>query len=350
MIPANQIKAGIKKVPMHYCNEDVGKQEGRWVSCEDLVGDVTGMEECSIVEKNQAFDFDSFSKWRWLPYHCQVAQFSKSDIRSCAMDRKLKKMCFFGGLDMLFRMYHIHYRITEKECTECDVISSNKQIFAKDIELDFFWDPLLEKFLLAFGGNSDLAFQLVTSCDVILFNWGLDLLNSQNNSSYSYERYSAELETSLKNFKQKVDEKSTQLIWVNNYVASQRDLYPNLIYFNEAIGSLSILMRLIYLDALADKYGITRIDAFSISFGRILDSPDKRFFSTRVKGVGWGGSVETAVSNIIWHILCGEMFHPLNGQLFKSNSSIASEFVVNGDEALQELVANKQIFEEPKVL
>ena len=305
-------------IPAHitrYCTrKESGEARGRWVKCGNVYGDLyPQLERCGPWQNDISFNFDHIHNFRWLPYKCQLHQYTNDDLKRCLARNGWRSLVFAGDSHMRYRAYHWVTRLYGA-CHSC-AKTYIKMVFTKIPRIEWIFDargtrlPLtytnitipFEKYMHPKVRRSKFSTPFPADSlagNLFLMNFGHWVLRESTDYEFMSEKLSAYAE-SLKNLKRS----GKEVVWVNTVSLPWRSDQAVVDWRENTSPS-----RVHQFNELADKYmrmnGISIVDAFQISNGRVSATHDQTHYTKRLPGNDFGGVVENAISNTIINALC----------------------------------------------
>ena len=305
-------------IPSHitrYCTrKESGEVRGRWVRCGNVYGDTyPPLERCGPWQNDINFNFDHIHNFRWLPYTCQLHQYTNDDLKRCLARNRWQSLVFAGDSHMRYRAYHWVTRLYGA-CHTC-AKTYIKMVFNKIPRIEWIFDARGTRLPLTYA-NITLPFEKYMhpkvrrskfstpfpedsmAGNLFLMNFGHWVLRESTDYEFMSEKLSAYAE-SLKNLKRS----GKEVVWVNTVSLPWRTDQAVVEWRENTSPS-----RVHQFNELADKYmrmnGIPIVDAFQISNGRVFATHDQTHYTKRLPGNDFGGVVENAITNSIINALC----------------------------------------------
>lgn len=306
------------KLPRHvtrYCTkQESGQARGRWVKCGNVFGDVhPPLERCGPWQNDINFDFDHIHGFRWLPYTCQLHQYTNDAMKKCLAKNGWRGVVFAGDSHMRYRAYHWVTRLYGA-CHSC-AKTHIKMVFNKVPRIEWIFDARGTRLPLTYS-NITLPYEKYMhpkvrrskfstpfpadsmNSNLFIMNFGHWVLRESVDYEFMTKKLAAYAE-SLRNLKRN----GKEVIWVNTVSLPWR-YDPAVVEWRENTSP----SRVRQFNEMADKYmrmnGIATVDAFQISNGRISATHDQTHYTKRLPGNDFGGVVENAISNSIINVLC----------------------------------------------
>lgn len=298
-----------------YCSQaESGTARGRWVRC----GSLRGIARCGPWQLNAAYDFDNLHGFSWLPYACQLHQYTNHEMKKCLAKNAWEKIVLTGDSHSRYRTYHWVTRLYGK-CVDC-----HKTNIATSFELV----PKVQWVFDARGTRWPASFPSITrpteiyinsqtrrsmfsdplpkstdDGDLYLLNFGHWLLRE-----VTFERFMAE---KLRVFVDAVHLRNDSIkgarkprfLWVNTMSLRWREDEDVRKWTMTPAPSMIAYMNSLFDRAMRDG-GIQVVDAFQVSNVRLDAVHDATHYAKLFPNVVCAGAVENAVTNVILNALC----------------------------------------------
>ena len=311
-VNASGVPRGITK----YCTaKESGTVEGRWVKCGNVFGSniYPRLERCGPWETDPNFNFDHIHGFRWLPYTCQLHQYSNDQLKRCLARKGWHSLVFAGDSHMRYRAYHWVTRLYGA-CHIC-VKTHIKMVFDKIPRIEWIFDARGTRLPLTFP-NITLPHEKYLHPRVRRSKFStpypVDAIES-NLFFINFGHWVLRESTDLKFMKQKLDAFATsvkylqrydkRVVWINTVSLPWRTDHA-VFEWRENTSPSRVKQFNDLADRIMKENGIQVVNAFQISNGRIAATHDQTHYAKRLPGNDFGGVVENAISNVIINALC----------------------------------------------
>ena len=299
-----------------YCSQaESGIARGRWVRC----GSLGAVDKCGPWQLNMAYDFDKLHGFFWLPYACQMHQYTNHQMKTCLAKNAWEKIVFTGDSHSRYRTYHWITRLYGR-CANC-----HKTNIATRFELV----PKVEWVFDARGTRWPASFPSITrpteiyinsrtrrsmfsnplpkstdNGDLYLLNFGHWLIREVTFKRFMAEKLRAFVEAvRMRNVSITGAGGKPRFLWVNTMSLRWRE--------TEAVRNWTMTPApsvIAYMNSFMDRAmrdgGIQVVDAFQVSNVRLNAVHDATHYAKVFPNSMCAGAVENAVTNVILNALC----------------------------------------------